>query len=556
MAENGDIELVVTLDDGSVVRGLANAEDAAKKSARSIEGSYKQRIGRGFSFLSGRVLALGAAIGAAFAGREILQAAQRQEDAINQLNTSLKSAGTFSEEASIGIQKFATAIQGATTLGDELILEQVALARNFTRTNDEAQRLTEAAVELSAATGISLDSAVKNLGKTFGGLTGELGESVPALRELTKEQLQAGEAINFVLDRFGGSAAAQVNTFSGAITQLSNVFGDLLEEIGFVITRSPVVVETFKFISSEIQRLIKGFGGLEKSGEDVFKPIVLSGIDVAEFFVSTLGPVIDLVNTLFNRLGKTIGGVAAAIVQLFSGEFAEASETFRTTLGEAFALTLDSNVTETAIAVLDRYKQAIQGVSGAQRELASTTEETNKVIQEQTNDTAKLVSGVVNGVLIGAISSLGAALVQGGAAFGNFAKTASGILGDFFIKLGGSIIAADKAIIALKASLTSFTGGLGIAAGIGLVIAGGALKAFAGGPSGAGVAGADTGGGGVGTSSDAVQEAVADIDEVQQAGPSVAVNISGNVLDRRETGLEIAEIIRESFDGNGVVFNT
>lgn len=555
MAENGDIELIVTLDDGSVVKGLASAEDAAKKSASAIEGTYKQRIGRGFSFLSGRVVALGATIATVFAGRAILEAAQRQEDAVNQLNNSLRSAGTFSEEASLGIQRFATALQGATTLGDELILEQVALARNFTRTNEEAQRLTEAAVELSAATGISLDSAVKNLGKTFGGLTGELGESVPALRNLTKEQLQAGEAIDFVLDRFGGSAAAQVNTFSGAVTQLSNVFGDLLEEIGFVITKSPVVVETFKFISAEIQRLIKGFGNIQSSSQDIFKPIVLSAIDVSNFFVSTLGPVVDIVNTIFNRLGKTIGGVAAAIVQLVSGEFSEAAETFKQTLGDAFALTLDTNVTETAISVLDRYKNVIQAVSGAQRELASTTEQSTQKIIQQTDKLGESITKLSEQIVVGAIASLGASLVQGGKAFSNFGKTVANIMGDFFIKLGTTIIASSKAVEAIKLQLTNFFAGpIGIAAGVALIAAGGALKAFAGGP--AAVSGAGSDAGSVPTTSDSVADAVDGIDEVEQRGPSVAVTIQGNVLDRRETGLELAEVIREAFDGNGVVFNT
>lgn len=497
---------------------------------------------------------MGAAIGAAFAGREIIQAAQRQEDAINSLNNSLRAAGTFSEGASKGIQDFATAIQATTTLGDEAVLEQVALARNFTRTNEEATKLTEAAIELSAATGISLDSAVKNLGKTFGGLTGELGESVPALRNLTKEQLQAGEAIDFVLDRFGGSAQAQVKTFSGAVTQLENVFGDLLEELGFLITRNPIVVKTIEFVSKEIQNLTKGVNSLSEDSEGFLKPIILSGIDVVNFFVNTLGPAVDVITTLFNRLGKTLGGLAASAVQLFSGEFAQAAETAQTTLSEAFDLSLDSNVTERTTELLNRYRDSIIGVSEAQRILASEIENTNNEISEQGNELAINIAEPINKVTVSAFSALGASLNEGSAAFGNFAKQSGVILGDFFIKLGSTIISTALAIDALKTSILSFGTGVAVAAGAGLIIAGSALKSFAGGPvnQGASLQAAGT----VADGADTVTASLEDLDQIQETGPSVQLNVQGNILDRRETGLELAEVIREAFDGNAVVFNS
>ena len=53
---------------------------------------------------------------------------------------------------------------------------------------------------------MTLESAVKNLAKTFGGLTGELGESIPKLKELTTEQLKSGEAVKFVLENYKGYA--------------------------------------------------------------------------------------------------------------------------------------------------------------------------------------------------------------------------------------------------------------------------------------------------------------------------------------------------------------
>lgn len=170
---------------------------------------------------------------------------------------------------------------------------------------------------------------------------------------------------------------------------------------------------------------------------------------------------------------------------------------------------------------------------------------------------ARAVSQVVNTLVVEGFSRLGAALVQGEKGFAGFAKTVAGILGDFFIQMGLTIIAADSAIIALKASLVSFFGGAGIATGIGLVVAGGALKALSGGPAGTATSTA-LGGAGGGDDFSSIGAPTTDLnnEDLVAQGPQVNVNIQGNILDRRETGLEIANIIRESFDGNAVVFNT
>ena len=118
----------------------------------------------------------------------------------------------------------------------------LSLAKSFGASNEQAKDLVTAAADLSAATGKTLEESVRQLGKTFGGFAGELGEVFPQLKELTSEALQSGEAIAIIGERVGGSAQNELRTFSGAVQSTQNAFGDLLEEIGFVITENPVVL--------------------------------------------------------------------------------------------------------------------------------------------------------------------------------------------------------------------------------------------------------------------------------------------------------------------------
>lgn len=207
--------------------------------------------------------ALGSAIGST-AGflRDSVRAAQEQENALNRLGQSLRTTGEFSQGAIEDFADFATQLQRTSIFGDEVVLSQIALAKSFGATNDQAKQLVQAAANLSATFGTDINTNVRNLGKTFSGLTGELGELVPELKLLGAEALRSGEGIRFINERFSGAAAADLNTFSGATKSLSNAFGDLQEEIGFFITQSEslgFVINTGKGLIEEITEAIKEY---------------------------------------------------------------------------------------------------------------------------------------------------------------------------------------------------------------------------------------------------------------------------------------------------------
>ena len=267
----------------AVLNVVAQTDRAIKDIA-----TFQKKSVRSLQVVEKSISVLGAAAGVAagvFAGKQILdgisavtEAASIQEDAINSLNTALQLSGEFSEEASQDMQDFATSIQQATKFGDEAILQQLSLAKAFGASNEQAKLITESAVELAAATGKSLDEATRQVSKTLGGFAGELGEVNPAIKALTQEQLRNGAAAELLLKQYGGSAAAQVNTFSGALQQTSNTFGDLQEELGFLITQNPVVIKGIKIVGDAFSALIKvvqeNSGGISEFIANAFKGII------------------------------------------------------------------------------------------------------------------------------------------------------------------------------------------------------------------------------------------------------------------------------------------
>ena len=190
----------------------------------------------------------------------VIEASARQEQAEKALEVALgRTSKSLLDQAS--------ALQQVTTAGDEAIIEQQAFLASLKFTEDQIKTIIPVALDLSAATGISLESAVRNTSKTFSGLAGELGELVPQLRELTQEEMKAGKAVEVLGNLFEGQAAKQSETLAGSLTQMSNAVGDAGEAIGSLL--SPMVIST----ANAIKTLAEGVGSVIEKFQDFGKEV-------------------------------------------------------------------------------------------------------------------------------------------------------------------------------------------------------------------------------------------------------------------------------------------
>lgn len=383
MAE--DINITVTFND-KASKNIKKTEKAVKDLSKTTKQAGKQTTDT-FNIIKGVVG--GAAVIGAFRSAtnsakalfrtfvtDGVKAAQVQENAINQLNTALALTGEFSQEASQDFQDFASSLQSVTTVGDEVILQQAALAKSFGLTNDQAKDLVTSAIDLSAATGISLDSAVRNLGKTFGGLTGELGEVVPALKNLTKEELEAGKAVDFVLKRFGGSGQAAAKTFAGAISQAGNTFGDLTEEIGNTIVKNGAFIAVINEFSKQTKEASGGVRSLSGDIKNLLANAFILAAKAAVLFLAVIdnlkiaiGAVVVVIDgflkgiqalgiILTALLGKSIKQIKAELIGLSSQFKQNASD-----------LTSSSKAVETLAVKIARLGQVAEGNIGTTNNL-------------------------------------------------------------------------------------------------------------------------------------------------------------------------------------------
>ena len=286
-----------------------------KIGADSYEFQQKaQQVERNLGLLEKRLTSLGKSLSVkltaplAALGAVALKNADTQQQAEQRLLTALKGRTDIQQR----LIAQAAELQSRSVLGDEVVIGQQAYLASLGMTEEQISRVIEASAQLSAATGMTLDSAVKNLAKTFGGLTGELGESIPKLKELTVEQLKNGEAVDFILENYKGFAESAAQTALGPLRQLNNAWGDFLEQIGAAmmpfatkVTRAlTVVVQMLQSLSPAMKQVLVVVAGLAAA----IGPLSLG--------IGAVIKVLPMLSAGLTALLSPVGLVVAAIVAL------------------------------------------------------------------------------------------------------------------------------------------------------------------------------------------------------------------------------------------------
>ena len=538
--------------------------------------------------------------------QSINEAAQSESN-INRLNNALATTGQFSQSASASLVEFAGALQSTTTFSDDAILSTQSLLIQIGRLGvDEVPRATQATLDLAAALRIDLDSAARLVGKAAEGNAEAFKRYGVEIQKGATDAQTFANVLTALEQRFGGSAQREVNTFAGANAQLGNTFSDLLEEIGKLITQSPTVIAVIKTISSGIVEFTKSisaaFSGRDLFGtfidglfsvsnailQFVFRPLELlvnlgqfvfeslrTGVQVGIVAFSNLGLGVAKVLNLVGILGdqslasfqsfadsslavleqfsanvqtsaQTIG--QATITDSLSNQLVAFKDTISITRAELQALDQESqfrsenaaqNTANTFLTVGSAFSQFANGFNAEVVKLRDTATQGFQQVG------AQALRGIGQGVG-SAFAAFGKALASGENGLEAFAKAFLATIGQVAIQLGTEFI-----LRGIAYSLDPFLAGFGpplIGAGAALAAFGGVLSAVGGGGGGGGGGGASAAG------ITTPEQQLETFDPVEQKPQTqVAINVQGNILDRRETGLEIAKIIQESFDNNDAI---
>lgn len=439
MADN-QVTLEINVDAKDAQKAIDQFGAKAVKSIKDVESGFNgaqgsvKELGGVFSTLKNSfgVVATGiAGIVGLFKGLEAsIKEATDEAKELKQIEFALRATGEASDVSVKSITDFTESIRKATTIDDGFVNQLFVQAKAFGINTEDAKKLTQAAIDLAAATGQDVETSLRQLGGTLDGSAGKINLLGAEFRNLSTEQLKNGEAIDLVSKKYGGSAAAEADTYQGSVNRLSNSFKDLATEVGKAVTESDLFKESANALSSvveaqakEVEKLRKGtasFGREELSFVRNIEQAQIKALETQAELKTVIGKTSENVKTglesiieaekglspknikEFTDILGTLGAKSQEVVGLRGKEAEESRKRFEDLLKSI--VTAGETEIETAKRVRDERLKLLQQTkednTATELEIAKAREkiikEYSNVIQKQFDDVEKLTEDFAN----------------------------------------------------------------------------------------------------------------------------------------------------------------
>ena len=299
---------IVTSFDGkgisSAVKEFKNLETNGEK----VQFAIKKAAVPAAAALAGLTAALGSAVKGA------IEDAAAQDKLAEQIRRT-----TGATDAQITANEDWISVQGRLlgVTDDELRPALGGLVR-ATGSITKAQELASAAMDISAAKGISLETTTKALEKAYGGNMTALAKLSPELRDMIKGGATLDEVMQAMSKTFGGAASDAAETTAGKFARMKLALDETKESIGASLM--PVV--------EAIVPILQKFSDWAAKHPEVFTVLAVALAAVAASIVAI--NVAMSINPI-TAIAIGIGAVAAAAVIAY-----KKFETFRTIVDALF----------------------------------------------------------------------------------------------------------------------------------------------------------------------------------------------------------------------------
>lgn len=304
MGDNEKIVIGVELT-GQAASDIAKITAAVEKLGNDGSKSFK-KFSDAFSVFSGTLAsnAVSKAFSVAAHSAEQLfdilvvdgvNAAIATQESIQKLNTALILSGKYTAAVSKDLVEYSDVLQRSTKFSNDQVLETEALLATMGKLGgDTIKRATVAALDLSTALGIDLESATRLVGKAAAGEISTFQRYGVHITQGKDAAQTFANTLKTLEDRFGGSAKAQVDTFGGAVSVAQHAFEDFSKEIGTNIINNQSLVNVVKVAAQIIDEMTGSVHANGNAFQTVLSTSIIIAIDVFRGLVNTARAVVGI----------------------------------------------------------------------------------------------------------------------------------------------------------------------------------------------------------------------------------------------------------------------
>jgi hypothetical protein len=325
MAGSRTLKLSILADVADLKKNL----DTGSKEVESFGGKLEK-----FGKVAAAAFAAAAAAAAAYAVKlavDGVKAAIEDEAAQLRLANALKNVTGATQAQISAVEEQILKTSLATGVADDQLRPALQRLATATGSVTKSQDLLTLALDISAATGKSVETVSNALGKAYEGNTASLTRLGVGLSSAEIKTLGLEGTVKQLAETFGGAATVQANTFEGQIARLKVGFDEAKESVGaallptlqrlldyFINTVIPKFIEfkdaALKPVTDAIARNKDSLTILYNFIKDFVVPVLINNLGGALGFIGKVaGGILDVIGAVVNGIKSAVNFAIDAI---------------------------------------------------------------------------------------------------------------------------------------------------------------------------------------------------------------------------------------------------
>ena len=281
-----------------IVKILGNA-DGAITAFKKLGKEGSDALGAVFDIAKKGALVATAAAGAIGAAAfSAVKAATEDQASQKLLADQLRRTMQATDDQIASVEQYISKQQMLVGVADDQLRPALSALARATGDITFAQRNLGLALDISAATGIELETVSLALGKAFTGNVGALTKLGIPIDENVKKSKDLSGIIETLNTQFGGAASAAADTFAGRLNILKLSIGEAQEGIGYALL--PIAEKLVAFIQKEVVPVIQSFADELSGGGSLRDALLAATAEAGEFGLK----VVDMVQTVVETVGQ------------------------------------------------------------------------------------------------------------------------------------------------------------------------------------------------------------------------------------------------------------
>jgi hypothetical protein len=325
MAGSRTLKLSILADVADLKKNL----DTGSKEVEGFGGKLEK-----FGKVAAAAFAAAAAAAAAYAVKlavDGVKAAIEDEAAQLRLANALKNVTGATQAQISAVEEQILKTSLATGVADDQLRPALQRLATATGSVTKSQDLLNLALDISAATGKSVESVSNALGKAYEGNTSSLTRLGVGLSAAEIKTLGLEGTVKQLANTFGGAATVQANTFEGQIARLKVGFDEAKESVGAALLPTlqrlldyfinTVIPQFIKFKDAAIQPVTNAIARNKDSLtilynfiKDFVVPVLINNLGSALGFIGKVaGGILDVIGFVVNGIKSAVNFAIDAI---------------------------------------------------------------------------------------------------------------------------------------------------------------------------------------------------------------------------------------------------